>query len=104
MIVKMNVEQFEKQILAKQLSPIHLFCGKGGRVKWFVCLDTRPSKEYALIVYDCKGKALVLTDYHEEITPETSFTIQAYPGGVKINSIVPQRDSRLDLFSGEDVE
>lgn len=93
----MNLDIFEKQILNKNLRPFEVICGKGGRVKWFLCLDNRPNREYALIVYDEKGKALVLTEYHEEITLDTIFNILPYPGGVKINGYIPMRDSRLDL-------
>lgn len=98
----MSIDQLETAILAERLTPIHLYMGKGRHVKWFVCLDTRPKKEYALIVYDSKGKALVLPDYHEPIDVETSFVIQEYDGGIKINGYFPQRDHRLDLKVRED--
>ena len=93
----MNIEKLEQAILSRNLTPIHLIMQRGSRVLWFVCLDTRPEKEYALIVYDSNGKALVLPSYPEAITPKTNFRIDTYTGRVRINSVIAQRDSRLDI-------
>lgn len=91
----MKIDVFEREILKKQLKPIHLIMGRGSKVKWFACLDARPQREYDLIVYDSEGKALVLPTYEQELE---NLNVMPYPGGVTVNGIVPQRDMSLDLF------
>ena len=91
---ELEVQDFERQIRRKGLKPLQVIFERGSRVKWFVCDDTRAEREYDLIVYDSRGKALVLTDYDKTTD---IVNIEAYNGGVTINGEVPMRDSSLDL-------
>ena len=101
---ELRVQDFERQIRKKGLKPLQVIFERGSSVKWFICEDTRPEREYDLIVYDHCGKALVLTFYSKamDIVNIESFTdktyeIESYNGGVTINGDVPMRDSSLDL-------
>ena len=104
---ELEVQDFERQIRRKGLKPLQVIFERGSRVKWFVCDDTRAEREYDLIVYDSRGKALVLTDYDKTtdivnilehyIKGPDIMNIKSYSGGVTINGEVPMRDSSLDL-------
>ena len=91
---ELRVQDFERQIRKKGLKPLQVIFERGSSVKWFICEDTRPEREYDLIVYDSRGKALVLTDYDKTTD---IVNIKSYSGGVTINGEVPMRDSSLDL-------
>lgn len=92
-----KVEQFEKAILERGLTPIHLILKPREGVKWFACRDTREGAMYALVVYDSKGKALVLPDDQDRETDDDELQIEVVNGGVRINGVVPYRDYSLDL-------
>jgi hypothetical protein len=95
----MRVNEFEKAILAKGLTPKEVRL-EWNHVKWFLCGG---NKDYDIIVFDSKGKALVLPCFK---WPEETFSIRVEHYfdkhgniiGVTINDEPVMRDSRLDLI------
>lgn len=94
----MRVNEFEKAILAKGLTPKEVRLDHN-HVKWFICGG---NSDYDIIVFDSKGKALVLpsffwpeevNDVHIEVYRDKNGLIL----GVTINGVPAQRDSFLDL-------
>ena len=94
----MKVSEFENAIIKMGLEPKDVRLEKN-HVKWFICGG---NKDYDIIVYDSKGKALVLPRFK---WPEETFAIRVeyyFDGqgnviGVTINDDPVMRDSRLDL-------
>lgn len=93
----MKVAEFEEHAKTLSLEPIEVVYGKGSDVVWFICLDRREKKEYGLIVFDSRGKALVVTDFDEEEANENHIHILRYEGGVTVNGQQVYRDDSLDI-------
>ena len=100
----MKTEQFEKAILKMGLEPKEVRLEKN-HVKWFLCGG---NSDYDIIVYDSKGKALVLSSFEwpEEVN---DIKIEVYRDkngqvfGVTIDGVPVMRDDSLDLnFEEED--
>lgn len=99
----MRVNEFEKAIGKMGLEPKEVRLEKN-HVKWFLCGG---NSDYDIIVYDSKGKALVLSSFEwpEEVN---DIKIEVYRDkngqvlGVTVNGVPVMRDSRLDLNFEED--
>ncbi len=98
----MRIHEFEKAILAIGVKPREARLERN-HVKWFIC---EGNGEYAIIVYDKEGKALVLHDYE---WPEEEYDIhvehyhdsEGNVAGITIDGRPMMRDSRLDLKFGK---
>lgn len=93
----MRVGIFEEHAVAIGMEPIEVVYGRGNDVVWFVCLDCRENREYGLVVFDSRGRALVMPNFDEEEAREKPIHIMRYEGGVMVNGHPAQRDSRLDM-------
>lgn len=100
----MRVNEFEKAIGKMGLEPKEVRLEKN-HVKWFLCGG---NSDYNIIVYDSKGKALVLSSFEwpEEVN---DIKIEVYRDkngqvlGVCIDGVPVMRDDSLDLdFEEED--
>lgn len=91
-----TINSFERAIRKKGLTLILLIVKPRIGVKWFACKDTRPDAMYDLVVYDGKGKAMVLPD--KTGCTDDDLRIEVLTGGTRINGVVPYRDTSLDLF------
>lgn len=94
----MKVNEFENAILKMGLEPEEVRLEKN-QVKWFICSG---NDEYDIIVFDAKGKALVLSSYQWP-TDVNDIHIEVYRDkngqvlGVTIDGKPVMRDDRLDL-------
>ena len=97
----MRVHEFEDAIMAMGLKPREVRLEEN-QVKWFLC---EGNEEYAIIVYDKSGKALVLCDY-DWPDEESNIHVEHYRDsdgkviGVAIDGRPVMRDSGLDLHFG----
>ena len=71
----MEVATFEKMILEKGETPIHLIMARGRQVKWFVCKYKRSESEFSLLVYDMKGRCYITPKTYTEIDNDTIYNI-----------------------------
>ena len=60
----MKIEEMEPFVISKGMEPKHLICGKGGKVKWLVCLN-HDAPMHSITVYDEYGEA-----YESDFIPE----------------------------------
>lgn len=96
----MRVHEFETAILAMGINPKEAKL-ENGHVKWFIC-EGKEMLGANIIVYDSKGKALVLPDF-EWPEDDGAIYVEHYRDiygkilGVTINGRPVYRDDRLDL-------
>ena len=94
----MKVSEFENAICKIGLEPKEVRLEKN-HVKWFVCGG---NSDYDIIVFDSKGKALVLPTFFwpeevNDIQIDVYSDVNGKVLGVTINGVPVQRDSSLDL-------
>lgn len=96
----MDVESFEKAILAHNFNPLQVFYRRGRQVRFFVCTMAGEVKPFDIIVFDKDGQAYVTTGFHKPVGEESIFNIQYFDfdGTLRVNGNILERHPGFDLF------
>ena len=76
----MDVESFEKAILAHNFNPLQVFYRRGRQVRFFVCTMAGKAKPFDIIVFDKDGQAYVSSGFQKPVGEESIFNIQYFDG------------------------
>ena len=102
-ITIMDVESFEKAILAHNFNPLQVFYRRGRQVRYFVCTMAGKAKPFDIIVFDKDGQAYVSSGFQKPVGEESIFNIQYFDfdGTLRVNGNILERHPGFDLFSNK---